>query len=295
MYVMLSLRNILCSKHLAESRIPLWRQQIGRWGWRWRRNFLLVYLVVNRFQYVSSTKSTHILRCVEALARVGEFDKSMLPKAISMFEVRSNCLCTHDSLREQKLVGILVVSQSRWIVHWRDLGCWGSVSVAFMTITLPHFLFSTDSEMPCKGSRTSILGSLLLFVSWQFFCRHVTLISAAFNLSRTLGKVGWSICPVFPDQSNVLVSASSVWCFFYNGNFFTTKHAVTKGDRWTGKDPENLTCYFLSAFILVLWTVLYTISVACAFKKFCLKGVVKTTKHGTLSKWTLMYDCYQTR
>lgn len=42
------------------------------------------------------------------------------------------------------------------------------------------------SEMPCKGLRGS---SCPMFIYWySTFRRHVTLISAAYNLSRTMQK-----------------------------------------------------------------------------------------------------------
>lgn len=89
----LHLRHNLSIPCKIESRVQIWCYEIRWRRWGGRRDFLFVYTLVSIFVAFSSFRNVCLLsfftlRCVEALTRAGQYDKSMLSRAVTMFEVR---------------------------------------------------------------------------------------------------------------------------------------------------------------------------------------------------------------
>ena len=83
-----SLLILFSTASSPESCLPIWRAQVRRWG-RWRGgDFLFVHPLVSVSSFSAVYKLTSLkCRCVEALTRAGEYDKQLLQRSVSMFEV----------------------------------------------------------------------------------------------------------------------------------------------------------------------------------------------------------------
>lgn len=104
--------------YATESRIPLWRQQI--WWWcRWRRRDLLfMHFVVCQIKSCIKLQYNIENRCIEALTRAGAYERPLLQRAVSMFEVGK---FTHtDKIKLIEFTGFPAIHQSRRALHGGD-------------------------------------------------------------------------------------------------------------------------------------------------------------------------------
>ena len=121
-----------------------------------------------------------------------------------MFEVCTWDGCAIDKKLMDVFLGLFTLSQSCRTLHRRNIWSWRSVrffSVLFYRMRyLNYFYFYIKFGQRCSGIHVSVelfyiyIGNnkLNLFL---FFKSHVTLISAAYNLSRTLQKksITWNV------------------------------------------------------------------------------------------------------
>lgn len=125
------------------------------------------------------------LWCVEALTRAGEYEKPLLRRAVEMFEVFLFCIyqASADGVKD-------------FLLYLNHVGlCTEEISEAGDACVKSHFFLLSyggsihaSKTWKCSPGVHVRSHTFMFLTSADILRRHVTLISAAYNLSRTLGN-----------------------------------------------------------------------------------------------------------